>query len=54
MMHVTETTGEAALAPIGTGGGGGGGAGGGPIVTFIVRKQTRPAAPSCNAAAPCA
>jgi hypothetical protein len=51
MMHVTETTGEAALAPIGTGGGG---AGGGPIVTFIVRKQTRPAAPSCNAAAPCA
>jgi hypothetical protein len=38
VVHVTETTGEAALAPIGTGGGGGGG--GGPIVTFIVRKQS--------------
>jgi hypothetical protein len=37
MMHVTETTGEAALAPIGTGGVG---AVGGPIVTFIVRRQT--------------
>jgi hypothetical protein len=39
VVHATETTGEAALAPIGTGGGGGGG-GGGPIVTFVVRKQT--------------
>jgi hypothetical protein len=39
VVHATETTGEASLAPIGTGGGGGGG-GGGPIVTFIVREQS--------------